>query len=68
MDERGLSALTDREKENRMDNSLRVTLVANAALLLEYKGTTLLLDGIYGGEGLPFSPLPAQVRQQMKAG
>ncbi len=40
-----------------MENALRVTLVANAGLLLEYGGVTLLLDGIYGREGHPFSNL-----------
>ena len=38
-------------EEQRMDKTLRVTLVANAGLLLEYNGTTLLVDGIYGKEG-----------------
>ena len=51
-----------------MDNTLRVTLVCNAGLLLEYHGTTLLLDGIYGTEGHPFSNLTPQVWKQMKAG
>ena len=51
-----------------MDNTLRVTLVCNAGLLLEYHGTTLLLDGIYGKEGHPFSNLTPQVWKQMKAG
>ena len=51
-----------------MSDTIRVTLVANAGLLLEYHGTVLLLDGIYGAEGHPFSPLPPQTWQQMKAG
>lgn len=51
-----------------MDKTLRVTLVANAGLLLEYNGTTLLLDGIYGTEGHPFSNLSPQIWQDMKAG
>lgn len=51
-----------------MDKTLRVTLVANAGLLLEYHGTTLLLDGIYGKEGHPFSNLSPQVWRQMKEG
>lgn len=51
-----------------MDNTLHVTLVANAGLLLEYNGTTLLLDGIYGKEGHPFSNLSQRVWQQMKEG
>ncbi|MBE6908818.1 MAG: MBL fold metallo-hydrolase [Ruminococcaceae bacterium] len=40
-----------------MELALRVTLVANAGVLLEYDGTTLLVDGIYGREGHPFSNL-----------
>ena len=31
-----------------MGEKLRVTLIANAGLLLEYQGITLMLDGIYG--------------------
>lgn len=44
-----------------MEEALYVTLVANAGVLLEYRGTTLLLDGIYGAEGHPFSNLGADV-------
>ena len=51
-----------------MDNTLRVTLVANAGLLLEYRGTKLLLDGIYGTDGHPFSNLPPELWKQMKEG
>lgn len=51
-----------------MDDRLHVTLVANAGLLLEYKGTKLLLDGIYGTEGHPFSNLSPELFQQMKDG
>lgn len=51
-----------------MEEKLRITLVANAGLLLEYQGTTLLLDGIYGPENHPFSNLGPQVWQEMKAG
>ncbi len=51
-----------------MDKTLRVTLVANAGLLLEYNGTKMLLDGIYGREGHPFSNLSPQVWQRMKEG
>lgn len=51
-----------------MDNTLRATLVANAGLLLEYNGTTLLLDGIYGTDGHPFSALSPEVWRQMKEG
>lgn len=51
-----------------MEEALRVTLVANAGVLLEYDGTTLLLDGIYGPEGHPFSNLAPRVWQAMLAG
>ena len=51
-----------------MDDRLRVTLVTNAGLLLEYKGTTLLLDGIYGPEGHPFSNLSPEVWRRMREG
>ena len=48
-----------------MEEALRVTLVANAALLLEYDGATLLLDGIYGREGHPFSNLSDETWQKL---
>lgn len=51
-----------------MVNALRITLVANAGLLLEYNGTTLLLDGIFHKKGHPFSAPPPSVWQQMKEG
>ena len=51
-----------------MEEKLRVTLVANAGLLLEYRGTTLMLDGIYGPENHPFSNLTPEVWREMKAG
>ena len=46
-----------RRKTAPMGERLRVTLIANAGLLLEYQGITLMLDGIYGKEGHPFSNL-----------
>lgn len=48
-----------------MEEALHVTLVANAGLLLEYGGTTLLLDGIFGREGHPFSAPTGPVRQKL---
>lgn len=48
--------------------TLRVTLIANAGLLLQYHGITLLVDGIYGREGHPFSNLSTAVWQQMLDG
>lgn len=37
---------------------IRVTLLANAGVLLQYRGTFLLLDGIFGRKDNPFSLLP----------
>lgn len=51
-----------------MEEMLRVTLVCNAGLLLEYGGVTILLDGIYGPQGHPFSNLSAVTWQQMLRG
>lgn len=51
-----------------MDEPLHVTLIANAGLLLRYRGTTLMLDGIYGREGHPFSNLTPEVWGQMLTG
>lgn len=51
-----------------METTLRVTLIANAGLLLQYNGCTLMLDGIYGGEGHPFSNLSPAVWQGMLRG
>lgn len=51
-----------------MEDTLRVTLVANAGVLLEYRGTTLLLDGIYGAEGHPFSNLSSDIWEKLLEG
>lgn len=48
-----------------MSDTLRVTLLANAGLLLEYEGTTLLLDGIFHSRDVPFSSLPEDVWQKL---
>ena len=37
---------------------IRVTLLANAGVLIRYRGVSLLLDGIFGQKDNPFSPLP----------
>ena len=47
---------------------ISVTLLANAGVCIGYRGMTLLLDGIFGREGNPFSPLPADCRQKMCRG
>ena len=48
-----------------MDSTLRIILIANAGLLLTYRGTTLMIDGIYGREGHPFSNLSPEVWREM---
>ncbi len=50
-----------------MRSALEATLIANAGLRLACGGITLLLDGVFGG-GHSFSPLPADVWQDMLAG
>ena len=51
-----------------MSEALRVTLLANAGLLLEYEGTTLLIDGIFHSRDVPFSSLPQDVWQKLLRG
>ena len=45
-----------------------MTLVANAGVLLEYEGTALLLDGVFGPEGHPFSAPSEESREALLAG
>ncbi len=56
------------EKDRVPEAGFRATLVANAGLLLEYGGVTLLLDGIFGPEGHPFSTLMPEAREGMLRG
>lgn len=51
-----------------MDTSLDVMLVANAGLLLQYKGTTLLLDGIFDESGHPFDAPGDEMLEKMRQG
>lgn len=51
-----------------MDERLTVTLLANAGVLLSWRGTTLLLDSIYGAEGHPFSTLPPETARALREG
>ncbi len=51
-----------------MENVLQVTLSCNAGLILEYQGTKLLLDGIYGAKGHPFSNLGLRRWEKMLSG
>lgn len=45
-----------------------VTLIANAGLLLEYRGMKLLLDGIFSGEGHPFGAIPEELWERELSG
>lgn len=51
-----------------MEPKLYVTLLANAGVLLEYEGTTMLLDGIFGQEGHPFSNLRPETWEKLLCG
>lgn len=51
-----------------MTEKLKVTLIANAGVLVEYAGTKILLDAIYGSEGHSFSNLSAELWQSMLTG
>lgn len=51
-----------------MEETVRATLLANAGMLLQYRDTTLLLDGIYGREPHFFSDLKPGVWEQMLRG
>lgn len=51
-----------------MDDTLRITLIANAGVLLRYRGSTLLIDGIQNSENLPFSALPDRLWQELLCG
>ena len=51
-----------------MDHSLRVTLLANAGLLLQYHDVSMLLDGIYGSEEHAFSDLKPDVWEKLLLG
>ena len=47
---------------------ISITLLANAGVRIGYRGMTLLLDGVFGREGNPFSPMPAGCWQKMCRG
>ena len=44
---------------------IRVTLLANAGVLIRYRDTALLLDGLFGRKDNPFSLLPPGCREAM---
>ena len=50
----------------READAIQVTLTANAGLLIRWRGTVLLLDALFSGDGHPFSaPTPADVRAML---
>lgn len=51
-----------------MQEKVKVTFLVNAAVLLEYKGSKLLIDGIYDENGHCFSNLSEEQWNKMKAG
>lgn len=51
-----------------MDDPITLTLVANAGVLLSWQGTTLLIDGIFGSEGHPFSCPASETLEAMRRG
>ena len=52
----------------KFDDALRVTLVANAGIILNFRGITLLVDGIFGKSGHRFSAPTAQTLADMEDG
>lgn len=54
--------------ERNQQEKIKVTLLANAAVLLEFQGTKLLVDGIYDERGHSFSNLSGEQWEGMKAG
>ena len=48
-----------------MEKTVTVTLLANAGLLVQYNGYSILLDALQRSENAPFSPLPPALWQEM---
>ena len=51
-----------------MEDALRVTLVANAGVLVEYRGAGLLIDAVFGTEAHPFSSPPERTVEKLLDG
>lgn len=51
-----------------MGKKVAVTLLANAGLLIQYDGYTILLDALQKSENVPFSPLPPPLWQEILCG
>ena len=51
-----------------MNDTITVTLLANAGLLLQFGDCTILLDALQRSEDAPFSPLPRGLWEQILSG
>ena len=51
-----------------MDDTIQVTLAANAGVLLAYRGRKLLVDGLFHAENIPFSNLPPETLRALYGG
>lgn len=51
-----------------MDREVHITLLTNAGLLLEYEGSSFLVDGLFNSGNLPFQNLPESVWSDLLAG
>ena len=51
-----------------MDRETKITLLANAGLLLEYEDSSFLVDGLFDSGELPFQNLPESVWSDLLAG
>ncbi|WP_027721772.1 MBL fold metallo-hydrolase [Maridesulfovibrio zosterae] len=51
-----------------MTDLIKITLIANAGVLVEYNGTGILVDGIHHEEGHPFSRVSKVDMRQMRYG
>lgn len=47
---------------------ITITLLANAGLLVEYRGARILIDGLFARQGHPFSTLPPAVYDELMRG
>ncbi len=50
------------------EQPITITLLANAGLMVEYAGARILIDGLFAGQGHPFSTLPAGMYDEMMRG
>lgn len=55
-------------ESGQAEQKIRISLLGNAGLLIEYRGAKLLLDAVYGTEPQPFSNIPPDVMQKLMTG